>query len=181
MLSKVIKGWNCMQLLLLILVFIPVLTGCSDDEMGYTIPDDYDSWQRLNDIELNYPIPGHESNYRIIYINDIGTGGFTAEQGGYPDGTIIVKAVYEGLEPEPGAKPVMLTGMIKDPDHENARGGWVWVMKDVSAASAENERPLNVVMEAFCFTCHREANKPHPYADGNPSAEFRDFVFFSRE
>lgn len=156
------------------------LSGCSRTEEPISVPGEYETWERLNTVELDYPIPGHESNYRIIYINDKGLQVEIEETDGevrynFPEGTIIAKAVYEGLDPPPDAKPVMVTGMVKSSDHAKARGGWVWVVKNLGSGE---ER---IIEEAFCYTCHAAANESHPYADGNPEGEFRDFVFFVSE
>ncbi len=156
------------------------LGGCRKDEPVSFIPGDYDSWERVNEEELDYPVPGHESNYRIIYMNEKGRSVTVEERDGrtwysYPEGTVIAKEIYPGLDPEPGTNPVMVTAMVKQPDHENAHGGWVWVVKDLESGTEQ-------VMELeFCFTCHSAANEAHPYADGNPDEEFRDYVFFAAE
>lgn len=143
-------------------------SGCAEEEKSF-LSDTYADWTRINREELDYPVPGHESNYRIIYMNETGTGA-----GGYPfpAGTVIIKEIFEGLDPEEGAAPVMLTAMVKAPDHDAARGGWLWIVKDLSS---DNER---IIREEFCLTCHDNANEEHPYADGNPSGEFRDYVYF---
>ncbi len=161
----------------IIFSFMMLITGCNETNSTITIPENYDTWTRLNREELDYPIPGHESNYRIIYINEKGLGLTVSEDNNrkytFPEGTIIAKSVYEGLNPAADARPVMVTSMIKDPDHPNARGGWVWVMKDLNAGKTQ------IIEETFCYTCHAAANEAHPYADGNPQEEFRDFVFFA--
>lgn len=165
---------------LAVLAVFTGFTGCTEKAEELHVPDNYSSWRRVNDVELDYPIPGHESNYRIIYMNDIGFEAETVKAGGkeelhYPAGTIIAKAVYEGLNPEPGADPVMVTAMIKNPDHPNARGGWVWTVKNLGTGEEQ------IIEGQFCFTCHSAANESHPYADGNPREEFRDYVFFSAQ
>ena len=66
----------------------------------------------------------------------------------------------------------MLTVMIKDPDHPNAQGGWVWVVKQLDSG-----REVKFTSD-FCVNCHDGANGRHPYADKNPDQEFRDYVFY---
>lgn len=157
-----------------------VVVCCSKTEKTLSLPEDYTNWERVNTEELNYPIPGHESNYRIIYINDIGKDVAISSKNGrtryeFPEGTIIAKTVYEGLNPSPNAGPVMITAMVKNKEHQHARGGWVWIVKNLNTGE---ER---LVEEAFCYTCHAAANESHPYSDGNPQEEFRDYVFFAAE
>jgi hypothetical protein len=120
---------------ILCLVF---LSSCTpDSEPKALVPDDYDTWGRTTDLKLDYPIPGHEDNFRIIYMNDTGFG-FSrtmegqAERVVFPEGTVIAKAIYEGASPEPGATPMMVTAMVKASDNPAARGGWVWVTKDLA-------------------------------------------------
>lgn len=157
-----------------------VLISCNRDDGSKAsfIPDDYSSWTKLNREELNYPIPGHMNNYRTVYINKTGEDPDITERGdelsySFPEGTIIVKEVYHGLEIEEEDKPFQLTVMIKDPNNSQARGGWLWVVKDL----ATNEE--TVFTHEFCVTCHANANEKHPYGDENPKEEFRDYVFFA--
>ena len=102
------------------------------------IPGDYREWEKTTKTPLNYPIPGHLDHYRIPYINSMGTRVEVVTRDGrvsyaYPKGTVIVKESYEGLEaPKPGDKPIRIYAMIKDPENPMARGGWVWVLRDVA-------------------------------------------------
>lgn len=156
------------------------ILSCEKEPEVQNIPDNYSSWERINDVELNYPVPGHESNYRVIYMNEKGRDvDISMEEGRrryeFPQGTVVAKAVYEGLDPAPDAEPVMITAMVKNKEHPAARGGWVWVLKNLNTG---DER---IIEEAFCFTCHAAANESHPYGDGNPEEEYRDYVFFASE
>ena len=163
--------------LLLLIGILIILSACTPEKEGALVPPDHSGWRRTTEIELDYPIPGHESNYRIIYINSIGEDYTISQRDGrtvheYPEGTIIIKDVYPGLTPEPEAEPVMQTVMIKDPEHPANSGGWVWVVKDLMEGG-------ETVMEGqFCFGCHTNANERHPYGDENINEEFRDYVFF---
>ena len=155
-----------------------MLAVCPSAAADSLIPADYREWEKLTDIPLNYPIPGHLDHYRIPYINRSGTQVSAEDRKGrltytYPKGTIIVKETYQGLEtPKPGAVPILLYAMIKDPENPKARGGWIWVLWDVAAGTERvYESPL-------CFTCHSAANDTYPYGDGNRNREFRDYVFF---
>jgi hypothetical protein len=151
--------------------------GCNGKEQSVFTPDDYDSWESPTDEVLNYPIPGHESNYRIIYFNKTGQSPNIKTENSkksydYPAGTIIVKEIYEGLDDPQGKPPGRLFIMVKDPEHPSARGGWLWIVKDV----AQNKE--RIFSEELCITCHTNANEAHPYGDNNTEEEFRDFVFF---
>lgn len=157
-----------------------LLISCDRDNEGKggLIPDEYTNWTRLNREELNYPIPGHMSNYRIAYINETGENPDITEQEdelsySFPEGTVIVKEVYHGFEIEKDDEPFQLTVMIKDPKNPQARGGWLWIVEDLETGEE------TVFTHEFCVTCHANANEKHPYGDGNPKEEFRDYVFFA--
>ena len=162
---------------LLLAVYLLVLATCQRDSAGALIPLDYASWSRTTTAILDYPIPGHEDHFRLIYINPVGEGLDVKQEAGrtthsYPQGTVIVKEIYSERSHRPGDIPAQLTVMIKDSDHPDARGGWLWVVRDVATGQD------TVFTGAFCVTCHDNANEEHPYGDRNPEAEFRDYVFF---
>jgi hypothetical protein len=142
------------------------------------LPAKYTTWETPAKTPLNYPIPGHLDNYRVIFINKTGTTVQPATVSGrvrwdYPKGTIILKEVYAGLQtPARDAKPIRLYGMVKDPGNPKAKGGWLWVVKDM----ATNKE--TVYDSPFCIDCHAYANGKHQYGDKNPNAEFRDCVYF---
>jgi hypothetical protein len=154
------------------------LTACAPKPLARAlVPEEYASWGQTTSLRLDYPIPGHEDNFRIIYMNDAGfgysrTGTGQTERVEFPEGTVIAKEVYEGASPEPGSKPMMVTAMIKASDNPDARGGWVWVAKDLAMGTE------TIIKGDFCFTCHANANEAHPYGDKNQEEQFRDFVFF---
>jgi hypothetical protein len=145
------------------------------------IPDNYKSWERTVKEVLKYPIPGHENNYRKIYINETGEKVIEtkapnrASSYKYPEGTIIVKEIYSSENYTEAATPQSLTCMVKDSKDPLSRGGWLWVMKSVPDGK---ERIIDF---SFCITCHANANEPHPYGDHNPEGEFRDYVYFPYE
>jgi hypothetical protein len=151
-------------------------SACAEKEELYA-PPDYAGWRRTTELKLDYPIPGHMDRYRIPRMNAIGFRTAPTVERGKPrwdflDGTIIVKEVYAHRQPAPGEKPVQLTIMAKDPEDKRSLGGWLWLTKDLPNGE-------ETVFEGnFCVTCHANANEKHPYGDGNPKEEFRDFVFF---
>ncbi|MBN1412279.1 MAG: cytochrome P460 family protein [Spirochaetales bacterium] len=149
--------------------------GCAEKKP--LIPLEYNDWKRTINEVLKYPIPGHENNYRKIFINDTGTKVVREEKEGrtydnYPDGTIIIKEIYDSSDYKDTDKPVNLTCMVKDPKNVNSRGGWVWIVKSPETGTE------TILTQAFCVTCHANANEPHPYGDKNLNNDFRDYVFF---
>jgi hypothetical protein len=160
-------------------VFLLLLGSCAGEQKEALIPaaEEYRSWPRTTDTELNYPIPGHENNYRKIYISPDGLDYSKTESSGrvrysFPPGTVIIKEIYQGFDPPKNEEPMRLTAMVKQPEADRSRGGWIWVMKNTASGK---ER---IITEEFCVTCHSNANESHPYGDGNPREEFRDFVYF---
>lgn len=143
-----------------------------------SIPADYRSWRQTTNIPLNYPIPGHESHFRRIFINATGEQVQRSEKNGrafyeFPEGTMIVKEIYDGLDtPQPNALPVLLDMMFKQPQHPQARGGWVWAVKNVQTGETR------IFGQELCVDCHANANERHPYGDRNPNEEFRDYTYF---
>lgn len=151
------------------------LAACSPATRKELVPAEWPAWRKTTNVELNYPIPGHEDRYRVIRINDLGwdyAAGVGQGRMIFPDGTIVAKEIYSTGTPAAGEKPVMLTAMVKASGDPAARGGWLWVVKDLSTGSE------NVVTGAFCFTCHTNANEPHPYGNRNVDGRFCDFLFF---
>lgn len=151
--------------------------SCSKGIPKTLVPADYSGWGTTTTTELNYPIPGHENNYRKIFINDTGFTVDVRDSGGkilydYPDGTVIIKEIYQGMSITPGSKPMVLTVMIKDRENPKARGGWLWIVKNLASGDE------NIISQEFCITCHTNANEPHPYGDGNKDSIFRDYAFF---
>jgi hypothetical protein len=137
------------------------------------LPEGYGAWRRSTAIELNYTIPGHEASARAIFMNPEGflfqKEGDSAE---FPAGAIIIKEIRPLGTVTADMPAPMLTAMVKAPEDERARGGWLWVVKDTASGME------TVFTSDFCYRCHTNANEAHPYADRNPSGAFRDFVFF---
>lgn len=161
-----------------IVIAVALMSSCaSKAESLALISADYPSWGRTTDLRLDYPIPGHEDNFRIIYMNETGFGFARTTEGqtervDFPEGTVIAKEVYNGSSPEPGTPPMMVTAMIKASGNPDARGGWVWVAKDLTLGKE------TIIKGDFCFGCHTNANEAHPYGDKNLDESFCDYVFF---
>jgi len=161
-------------------IAIFLLVSCDSNKQVNFIPEDYREWPGTTNTKLQFPIPGHEDNLRKIYINPQGLEYQETDANGntqyfFPEGTVIVKEIYEGFNPEPDESPKQLTVMVKKPEHPKSLGGWLWLV----APSADG--PEKIVENEFCLTCHSNANEQHPYADGNPEEEFRDYVFYLPE
>jgi hypothetical protein len=163
---------------LLLGILLVITFSCTKEKIEILVPEDYSGWKRLTDVELDSFVPGHESHYRIPYINSIGEEvEITTDSEGktsynYKEGTIIVKEIYPTLQYREGDKPMMLTVMVKKPDHRNAQGGWVWIARDM-----ETNQEMQFKSD-MCVNCHAGANGQHPYEDKNPNEEFRDYVFY---
>jgi hypothetical protein len=153
-----------------------LLPGCAGKQETYA-PPGYAGWPKTTDVVLNYPIPGHMDSFRVPRMNEVGFGAKPLLSEGklrwdFPEGSAIVKEVYASSRPAPGEKPVQLTIMVKDPKDPRAQGGWLWITKALPSGKEE------LFEGNFCVTCHANANEKHPYGDGNPNEEFRDYVFF---
>jgi hypothetical protein len=162
-----------------VLCWVLLLVSCAKAERGPLIPEatEYRRWAQPVRRILDYPIPGHEDNRRRIFINSLGTEVQIVRKENrvyweYPEGTIILKEVIAGLQGSDTDYPFQITAMIKTPEDPQARGGWLWVAKAVDSGRE------TVVDWEFCFDCHANANEKHPYGDGNPASEYRDYLFF---
>lgn len=153
-----------------------LIFSCAKPRQQILIPSDYSRWKTTTGIVLDYPIPGHEDRFRVIHINDKGLG-FTRDGGSperitFPEGTIIAKDIFAVKNPGPSDLPVMVTAMVKSGSDPRARGGWLWVVKDLKLGKE------SIMTGDFCVRCHDNANEKHPYGWKNPGGAFADYVFF---
>ncbi len=159
-----------------VLALFSLICSCSKTAQPALIPPDYGRWKTTTDIVLDYPIPGHEDKYRVIHINDKGLDftreGRSPERFTFPEGTIIAKDIFAVTKPGPDDKPVMVTAMVKAASDPQARGGWLWVVKDLKMGKE------TIMTGDFCVRCHDNANEQHPYGWKNPDGSFSDYVFF---
>ena len=152
------------------------LAACTARQTTIYATPDYHSWQKTTNVVLDYPIPGHQNRFRIPRMNGIGFTAKPALENGkrhwdFPEGTVIVKEVY-ATQKAAGGEPIQLTIMVKAPRDPHSQGGWLWITRDLPNGKE------SVFMGNFCITCHANANEKHPYGDGNPNEEFRDYVYF---
>jgi hypothetical protein len=168
------------SLFVVLLLGILAFAACRKPEEKLLVPApvEYRTWKEATEIELNYPVPGHLDHFRRIYINGIGEKVQITERNSrrfydYPEGTIIVKEIYQGLaQPEDGEEPIALTIMIKNSQDPRGRNKWFWVSTEFDSKQEQ------IIEHEFCVDCHANANEPHPYSDKNPNNDFRDFVYF---
>jgi hypothetical protein len=167
---------NYLLISLLFIVSIIVLSCNKGNISTVFIPDDYKNWSITAD-NLNYPVPGHGSNLRRIFINKIGEGVVSSETDNlisqiYPEGTIVIKEIFSSSAPGENEEPAVLVVMIKDSTSADARADWVWAKKDIQSGD------IKTFESETCLECHNNANEPHQYGDKNPKGDFRDFLFF---
>ncbi len=163
--------------LVLLLGACGLMVGCTAGKQPIYATPDYHAWRRTTDVVLDYPIPGHQDRFRIPRMNNVGFTAKPTNDGGklrwdFPPGTVIVKEVYQTPKPAAGELPIQLTIMVKAPKDPHSQGGWLWITRDLPDGKEA------VFMGNFCITCHANANEKHPYGDGNPNEEFRDYVYF---
>jgi hypothetical protein len=163
--------------LCLLLAAATLFTGCEESkEQTPLVTVDHSDWARTTTMPLTFPVPGHGSGERRIFINPLGESVEPPEDAEgrwrYPVGTIIVKEVYPSPDPPEDAPPDSLVIMVKEPHHPMSRGGWIWLSKEPGSGE---ER---IFTEQFCVTCHANANEQHPYDDGNRNEQFRDYVYY---
>lgn len=175
--SRRVAGTPYLLPLGLLALALLLLGGCErSEEPELLVTTDHEEWTRTTTTPLTFPVPGHGSGERRIYINPVGETVeppvSSEEPWEYPEGTIILKEIYPSPDPPEDAPPDSLTIMVKQPDHPMSRGGWVWLVKE---PGSDEER---VFAEQFCVTCHANANEEHPYGDGNPEGQFRDYAYY---
>lgn len=152
------------------------VASCAAPVRPALVPEGYRTWRTTTDVRLDYPIPGHEDRFRVIHMNDKGfsftRAGGPAGRVDFPEGTIIAKDIFPTSNPGPTDLPVMVTAMVKASSDPDARGGWLWVVKDLSTGMESIQKG------DFCVRCHANANEVHPYGSKNPGGAFSDYVFF---
>jgi hypothetical protein len=158
------------------LLFLIILfgAGCKNSKSDiYTVPD-YKDWKKPVPEVLNYPVPAHGTENRVIYGNDLAFKvGYTLNNGRkiyrFPDGAVIIKENFAPEDTELKGKPD-LTIMVKDSAGEGALDGWHYYMK-------HGDEPAMPVRNKMCIDCHSAANESFPYFDKNPDEDFRDYIF----
>ncbi len=102
-----------------------------------------------------------------FYMNKKGIETFINKGGPYPDGTMIVDAVYEAVTGAGGmineGKKLFYPVMIKDSNADEAKetGGWIF------AAFDPDGKPMQMDVKKGCFECHSAA-KDSDYVFSKP-------------
>ncbi len=165
-----------MKKITILLLFSFTLILCKEKaiEEQLTIPENYQKWKQPAEKILDYTIPGHGASARIIYANSEAynyteTNINDSVKITYPDGTIIIKEVYNKKESIGKSLPV-LDIMIKNSKSADAVNGWLYYMQTPGG------KP-ELIKGRMCVGCHEAANDPHPYFDKNINEDFRDYLF----
>lgn len=112
------------------------------------IPDDYVDWYR---VDATGRVSGHGDSYRVIYVNDVGTG--FPGSGRYAEGTVIVKEIRDRDGDQPGGLRYVaaMRKLAEPPDGGELHGGWLFTYLGGGAGSEEENR-------AACWDrCHQAA------------------------
>lgn len=113
------------------------LAGCAGEPLDVEPPGDYTSWGR---IETEGPAPGHGDTFRVIYANDVAR---TFAGGAYPEGSILVKEIYERAGDERG--PLGYIAIMRRVDD-------AWLFSETGEPNGEE------VAHDFCWSyCHQAA------------------------
>jgi len=143
------------------------------------IPADYTSWNQPAGHPLEYPIPGHGKSRRIIFANKVALQAKIQKDENnndavnFPDGSIIVKEVYQQNNDGTFKTDPQLTVMVKDRNNKDAQKGWLFYVKN------PGNEPPTLIKNLTCIGCHEAANENHPYFDNNLKSIFRDYVFIN--
>lgn len=162
-----------MKRIVVLATLATLAVGCTPEEEARLLDVEYRGWRQSTNATLNFPVPGHGSGLRRVFVDDTGFETDIAEDGSitYPAGTIFIKEIYAEPDPPEDAEPVSLAGMVKAPDDPRSRGGWIWISRNPESGAE------TILQEEFCVTCHANANETHPYGAGNSMERFRDYIF----
>jgi hypothetical protein len=128
-------------------VFVLVLAACGVeiDPSEHASIDGYQQWQRQVTVLGN--APGHSNSYRIIYVNDIAAGAADLT-GGYPDGSVIVKEIFDLVD---GNRP----GDLRYLGIMRREGAFAGALQDEGGWLYTDQRDGVETYYAFCWArCH---------------------------
>jgi hypothetical protein len=152
-------------LLMVVLLAATGVATSADTKKGGTLPKDWMTYKFIGSLVITdkqSPLFG----IHHFYINKKGTETFN-KGGTYPDGTIIVDAVYDAVTSEGGmineGKRHFFPVMIKDSKANEAKetGGWIF------AAFDPEGKPMPMDVKKGCFECHTAA-KDSDYVFSKP-------------
>jgi len=121
-----------------------LVAACSGDVLDLPPPGEYTQWKRIDTWGTT---PGHGDSYRIIYANEPATQlDLGLSPLAFPDGTILVKEVYDNASNTPGRLRVIELARRIGPA-SGQQAGWVF-----SATSTPNGDETE---QTFCWRrCH---------------------------
>ncbi|MFW5863019.1 MAG: cytochrome P460 family protein [Spirochaetota bacterium] len=173
--SSNIRAISSLTVLLPVLAAAALMLHCGKKTADtFTLPENYRQWKNPVDRVITYPVPGHGEGARLIFANDKSFDPRIKEGNLYDsiimqDGSVIIKESYQS-KADIGKSDPLVYVMVKDTSVKDAQDGWLYYMK----------KP-NGILQRFkgkmCHECHAAANESHPYFDGNPKANFRDYLF----
>jgi hypothetical protein len=135
------------------LLLLVVVTACAAEPADVPAIGDYQQWKSF---ETYGHAPGHGDTYRIIFANDLAETyrdplmPLPANEVGYPEGTAIVKEVYDrNADGTPGSLRV-IEFMRRIGTSKADQLGWVFTAASKPGASE--------TVQDFCFRrCHLSA------------------------
>ena len=136
------------------LLFVAAFTVNPSEESEVPYPEGYRKWTHIKTgvigpKNLNFKANG---GFHHIYANDKGMTGY--ETGTFPEGSILVFDVIEGLDVNSNlveGKRKYVAVMVKDSVKFKDRGGWGFEQFN---ADSKTERTLNASGKDQCYSCH---------------------------
>lgn len=155
-------------------LLVVLIISCMKMEEKYQTIGDYTKWKKPVDKVLDYAVPGHGKDLRVIYANSKAFEVKQKKKGNqirykFPDGSIIVKAIYAN-KADVGKNEKMITYMVKESKNPKSQDNWLYFMQK------KGEKPV-LVGSKMCIRCHEAANETHQYFDGNKNGDFMDYIF----
>jgi hypothetical protein len=138
------------------------LSATEKSQSSISFPQNWETYKHIGSfvvLDSKSPLFG----IHIFYMNEKGFGAF--EKGtAYPDGTIIVGAVYELVTRPDGTfnqgKQRLFTYMQKNPEAKDT-GGWSY------AAFSPDAKMIEMDVKTGCFACHTQV-KDSDYVFSKP-------------
>jgi hypothetical protein len=104
------------------------LSACSESVSPEPLGD-YTAWRRF---DVRGEAPGHDTSYRIIYVNDVALDPAQDFELGYQEGSTIVKEIRDDMDGAPGTLRYLAI-MRRDRTITSAltdEGGWLFSSTD---------------------------------------------------
>jgi hypothetical protein len=124
----------------------------SQQEVPY--PENFRSWAHVKTgfIEKGSPASDHWGGFHHIYANGQAMTGY--QSGSFPDGSILVFDVLEGIEKDnmivEGSRKIVDV-MVKDPGRFATTGGWGF---EEFKGNSRTERLVRDSAATSCYNCH---------------------------